>query len=95
MSVVPPLLFTLAAFTALVTIWISLKSALPAIARLRTELAEARTVHEITIHTMDPRAGAELDIDALPLPRHMRRRLRPKPITHRLHHYARTARSAA
>lgn len=95
MSVVPPLLFTLAAFTALVTIWISLKSALPAIARLRTELAEARTVHEITIHTMDPRAGAELDIDALPLPRHMRRRLRPKPVTHRLHHYARAARSAA
>ena len=95
MSVIPPLLFTLAAFTALVTIWISLKSALPAIARLRFELAEAPTVHEFIIQTMDPRAEAEFEIDALPLPRHMRRRLRPKPITHRLHHYARTARSAA
>lgn len=90
MSVVPVIIFTIAAIAASYAIWSNLRSALPAIMSLRHQLAEMPSVHCIHMNTLDPRFDSAA-ANKTAAHRQRRRVLRPKPVTHRLHHYPRPA----
>lgn len=92
MSIIPPLLFAIAALAAFVSIWTSVRTALPAIAQLRLLLADAAIDRAIIVHI-----GRLHDAGGpgTPAPQPAgRRRLRPKLTTHRLHHFARAFHAA-
>jgi len=91
MTIVASLLFTTAALAALYLSWRAITAALPGIATLRAQLAEADVDRAILITTLDTRLAEE---PAAFAPAKPRRRIRPKPVTHRLHHFARAAHAA-
>jgi len=88
MSVVPSVLFLFAAAAAIAAIWTSLRLGLPAISALKHELAAAsqdRMIHVSTLQTRDDVAKP------MHRPARARRHARPKPVTHRLHHFPHAA----
>lgn len=94
MTVIPPILFSVAALASLLTLWSGLKSLLPAITGLRAALRSVSEGEAITVRTRDPRAESGEGVDAPLLSFCRRRALHPKPVTHRLHHFRHPARAA-
>jgi len=94
MTVIPPILFSVAALASLLTLWSGLKSIRPAITALRAALLSVSEGKAITVRTIDPRAEPEDGVDAPLLSFCRRRALHPKPMTHRLHHFRHPARAA-
>lgn len=81
MTFIPPAIFALAITVAMFVIWKTLRSALPAIRSLKNEWRDALRVEK------EPAREASR-ISVRPRKVHRpRRRLQPKPITHRLHHF--------
>lgn len=91
MSIVYPALFIVAAFLAIVTIWKSIASAMPAIQRMRTQLTDTTLDYSIEVTTIYTRT-AETETQARSVK--TRRGSRPEPITHRLHHFPNCAHAA-
>lgn len=88
MSVVPILLFTLAAVAATCTIWSSLSSALPAILDLRAQRHKGATHHRVSMCTLDVRSTEHTARGR------RRRKAHPNRVTHRLHHFAHPTKAA-
>lgn len=88
MSVVPILLFTLAALASAYGAWSSLSSALPAIVDLRAQRRQGATHHRVSMCTLDLRA-TERDIRT-----RRRRKAHANRVTHRLHHFGHPTRAA-
>ncbi|MFC0205399.1 hypothetical protein [Novosphingobium soli] len=84
MTIVPPALFLLAALAALITIWRSASTALPAIRSLRRQLA-AEDQHIIEVRCIETRA-CSTEVGAQHRSR-IRRPAAPQPITHRLYQF--------
>jgi hypothetical protein len=91
MTIVPTVLFLLAAIAATATIWTSVKSALPAIRSLRLQLADA--LEDRTIHVATRNTRTAIEAESRRAARR-RRRAHPKPVTHRLHHFPHRAHAA-
>jgi hypothetical protein len=87
MSIVPPLLFSIAALAAVLTIWKSAAAALPAFRCLRLQLADASQERVIHVGSLDRRSTSDATAEARPSSARVRRHPRPKPVTHRLHHF--------
>lgn len=92
MSVALPILFALAALACVWTIWHAVADNIAPIADLKRRMALPDAGAEIFVTLRDQDFGA--DEGALVRQRRARHAARPKPITHRLHQFARS-RSAA
>lgn len=83
MTIFPPVLFALGGLAAVLTIWRTLSSALPAIKSLREQLAsEGKTAIHVTTRDMREHGKCAPARKA-----RQRRHIQPKPVTHRLHQY--------
>lgn len=82
MSIVASILFAFAAVLAMASIRTSIIAALPSIRALRLALAEEQKAGSIRISTLDTRKTGPESTH-----RRSRRKLQPKPATHRLHRY--------
>jgi hypothetical protein len=87
MSIVPPILFSIAALAAVLTIWKSAMSALPIVRTLRRQLAEASQERVIHVASLDLRTSIEPPAEARRQTVCARRHACPKPVTHRLHQF--------
>lgn len=90
MNIFPSVLFTLAAIAAVSTIWKSIAAALPVVRTLRTQLARASQERVIHVTRLDTRPAIADEPRARPRRHHPQ----PKPVTHRLHHFAHRAHAA-
>lgn len=90
MATAVPILFTFAAIAAIMAIGHSVRTALPALRMIRTQFADGEEYDMIvsTLETRDP----ERSVVSVPV-RH-RGKLRPKPVTHRLHQFPRATQAA-
>ncbi|MCJ2177021.1 hypothetical protein [Novosphingobium album (ex Hu et al. 2023)] len=91
MSVIPPVLFGLAAIFAVSLIVGSLKRSLTGIRLIRPQLRDQPMEVVVTSSTLNLRLPAAFVTGTRRSPKHHRRGLGPKPITHRPHHYPRPA----
>jgi hypothetical protein len=88
MNTALPVLFALAAFCSIAAMWQAVKSNLEGISDLRRRVALPQHGCEIAINLREPLA--ELDpVAAIRRPRQVRVPA-PKPMTHRLHQFAKT-----
>jgi hypothetical protein len=92
MSVALPILFALTGLAAALTIWHAVAANIRPIVDLKRRMALPDAGAEIFVTLRDQDFGA--DDGALARQRRARHAARPKPITHRLHQFARS-RSAA
>lgn len=83
MKFIPPAIFALALTIALIVIWKTVRQALPTIRKLRSEL---RGVAAPMLAPIGEPAQAPIAMRQGTAHR-PRRRLQPKPVTHRLHHF--------
>lgn len=91
MTIVPTVLFLLAAIAATATIWTSLQSALPAIRGMRLQLADDFKDRAIHVATRNTRSAPDTETRRAA---RRRRHAHPKPVTHRLHHLPHRAHAA-
>jgi hypothetical protein len=88
MSIVAPILFALVGLTSIYVIWCSIVSNFDAVVELKRRVAMPAYGSEVVINLREP----ELDLDPMSnvrRPRQSRHAL-AKPITHRLHHFAKS-----
>lgn len=95
MSAIPLVLLGLATVLAVSLIIGSVKKALPGIRQIQQQLRDGSTDFVVTTSTVNLRLPVAAPVDSARLPRLHRRGARPKPVTHRLHHFPRPASSAA
>lgn len=94
MNVIPIILFGLAAAAAVLAIRGAIRSHFPAYAGIRVQLRQTSLESEIAYATVQTRGE---DLDPQPqedFAQRLRRRARPKPVTHRLHHFRGRMRAA-
>ena len=92
MSIATPALFSIAALAALLSIWKSAVAALPVIRALRAQLAETSQPPLVHVATLDTRSL--IIEEAAARSARLRRHMRPKPVTHRLHQFPHRAHAA-
>lgn len=83
MKFIPPAIFAIALTVALIVIWKTIQAALPAIRSLRSQL-RGDEAFALSPSGQPVQASMTLRKAALDRPR---RHLKPKPVTHRLHHF--------
>lgn len=93
MALLAPLLFLLAAVASVLTIRRSIRRALPRIRTLRSQIAQCSAEQAITMSVLDTR-DHEAQTPGVPGIVRQRGQRRPKPVTHRLHHFIRAAHAA-
>lgn len=87
MSIALPLLFALAGLLAMASIWRALSANLSAIVDLRRAVARPGLGAEIVVNLREPFSAFE-PVSSVRKPRQVRHPV-PKPVTHRLHQFAR------
>ena len=88
MSIVAPILFALVGFASVLVIWRSVASNMDAVLELKRRVAMPAYGSEVVVNFREQ----ELDLDPMSnvrRPRQSRHAL-PKPITHRLHQFAKS-----
>lgn len=88
MSILAPILFAFVGLASILVIWRTLASNLDAVLELKRQVALPSFGSEIVVNFREP----ELDLDPVSnmrRPRQSRHAL-PKPITHRLHQFAKS-----
>ncbi|EIZ77531.1 hypothetical protein WSK_3912 [Novosphingobium sp. Rr 2-17] len=93
MTLVASTLFLIASVAAVIAILHTVRSALPAIRGLKAQLAGNISEGAITVTTMETRDAPDCEPAKVSPLRH-RGQTRPKPVTHRLHHFAGVVRAA-
>lgn len=91
MAILAPALFVIAAIVAIGVIRRSVLRAAPMIRALRTDLKRETLGRPIEVRVLETRDDLGPEAESLPRPT---RHPRPKPVTHRRHHFPRPAQAA-